>query len=152
MESLDYKLANCCNPIPGDNIFGFVTVNDGIKIHRQNCPNAIQLMSSYAYRIIKAKWTNAEVISFLAAIRIQGIDQVGLVNEVTRVISNEYNVNMRSISFDTDDGIFEGTIKVYVNDTTHLTELMRKLRNIGGVTNVSRIKGEIIEPSLTDSN
>ncbi|MEX2597381.1 MAG: ACT domain-containing protein, partial [Salibacteraceae bacterium] len=152
LENLDYKLAHCCNPIPGDNIFGFITVNDGIKIHRQNCPNAIQLMSNYAYRIIKAKWTNTEVIAFLAAIRIQGIDQVGLVNDVTKVISSEYNVNMRSISFDTDDGIFEGTIKVYVNDTTHLTELMRKLRNIDGVTNVSRIKGDAVEPSLTDSN
>lgn len=152
MENLDYKLANCCNPIPGDNIFGFVTVNDGIKIHRQNCPNAIQLMSNFAYRIIKAKWTNAEVIAFLAAIRINGIDQVGLVNEVTKVISSEYNVNMRSISFDTDDGVFEGTIKVYVNDTTHLTELMRKLRNIKGVTNVSRIKGEQTEPAITDAN
>lgn len=152
MEKFDYKLATCCNPIPGDNIFGFITVNDGIKIHRQNCPNAIQLMSNYAYRIIKAKWTNAEVVSFLAAIRINGIDQVGLVSEVTKVISNEYHVNMRSISFDTDDGVFEGTIRVYVNDTTHLTELMRKLKNIDGVTNVSRIKGESVEPSITDSN
>lgn len=148
MESLDYKLATCCNPIPGDNIFGFVTVSDGIKIHRQNCPNAITMMSNYAYRIIKAKWTNAEVISFLAAIKIIGIDQVGLVNDVTKVISSEYNVNMRSISFDTDDGTFEGTIKVYVNDTTHLTELMRKLKAINGVTNVSRIKGEHVEPSI----
>jgi guanosine-3',5'-bis(diphosphate) 3'-pyrophosphohydrolase len=152
MENLDYKLATCCNPIPGDNIFGFVTVSDGIKIHRQNCPNAITMMSNYAYRIIKAKWTNAEVISFLAAIKIVGIDQVGLVNDVTKVISSEYNVNMRSISFDTDDGTFEGTIKVYVNDTTHLTELMRKLRAIDGVTNVSRIKGEQVEPPINVSN
>jgi GTP pyrophosphokinase len=151
MENLDYTIATCCNPIPGDNIFGFITVNEGIKIHRQNCPNAIQLMSNYAYRIIKAKWTNAEVISFLAAIKINGIDQMGLVNDVTKVISNEYNVNMRSIAFDTDDGIFEGTIKVYVNDTTHLTELMRKLRNIDGVTKVNRIKGDVTEPSFTGS-
>ena len=99
-----------------------------------------------------SKWTNAEVVSFLAAIRINGIDQVGLVSEVTQVISNELHVNMRSISFDTDDGVFEGTIRVYVNDTTHLTDLMRKLRNIDGVTNVSRIKGESVEPSITDSN
>mgnify|MGYP000844136502 FL=1 len=152
MESLDYKIASCCNPIPGDNIFGFVTVSDGIKIHRQNCPNAITLMSNYAYRIIKAKWTNAEVISFLAAIKIIGIDQVGLVNDVTKVISSEYNVNMRSISFDTDDGIFEGTIKVYVNDTTHLTELMRKLSAIDGVTKVSRIKGEQLESTVNVAN
>ncbi|MDP4685892.1 MAG: RelA/SpoT family protein, partial [Salibacteraceae bacterium] len=125
-----------------------VTVSDGIKIHRENCPNAIQLMSNYAYRIVKAKWTNAESIAFLAGIRINGFDQVGLVSEVTKVISNEYNVNMRSISFDTDDGIFSGSIKVYVNDTTHLTELMRKLRNVSGVNSVSRIKGEELEPNL----
>jgi GTP diphosphokinase / guanosine-3',5'-bis(diphosphate) 3'-diphosphatase len=148
MQNLEYKLASCCNPIPGDNVFGFVTVSDGIKIHRENCPNAIQLMSNYAYRIVKAKWTNAESIAFLAGIRINGFDQVGLVSEVTKVISNEYNVNMRSISFDTDDGIFSGSIKVYVNDTTHLTELMRKLRNVSGVNSVSRIKGEELEQNL----
>ena len=127
-------------------------MSDGIKIHRENCPNAIQLMSNYAYRIVKAKWTNADSIAFLAGIKINGIDQMGLVSDVTRVISSEYNVNMRSINFDTDDGIFKGEIKVYVNDTTHLTELMRKLRNINGVTTVSRIKGDQLEPSLTDSN
>lgn len=152
MESFDYKLAQCCNPIPGDNVFGFITVSDGIKIHRENCPNAIQLMSKYAYRIVKAKWHTQESIAFLAGIGISGIDQVGLVNEVTKVISNEYNVNMRSISFDTDDGIFSGTIMVYVNDTTHLTELMRKLRNISGVRTVSRMKGERLEPLITAGN
>ena len=108
MEKFDYKLSNCCNPIPGDNVFGFITINDGIKIHRENCPNAIQMMSKYDYRIVKAKWTNQESIAFLAGLRISGIDQVGLVNELTKVISSEYNVNMRSISFDTDDGIFTG--------------------------------------------
>jgi guanosine-3',5'-bis(diphosphate) 3'-pyrophosphohydrolase len=148
LQNLDYKISSCCNPIPGDNVFGFVTVSDGIKIHRENCPNAIQLMSNYAYRIVKAKWTNSESIAFLAGIRIKGFDQVGLVSEVTTIISTEYNVNMRSISFDTDDGIFSGTIKVYVNDTTHLTELMRKLRNVSGVNSVSRIKGEELEPAV----
>jgi len=151
-EKLDYKLAQCCKPIPGDHVFGFVTVSDGIKIHRENCPNAIQLMSNYAYRIMKAKWTSSESIAFLAGIQIRGIDQVGLVNDVTKVISNEYHVNMRSIAFDTDDGIFEGTIHVYVNDTTHLTELMRKLRNINGVSSVGRIKGEMLEPSESQQN
>ncbi|MEZ4720816.1 MAG: bifunctional (p)ppGpp synthetase/guanosine-3',5'-bis(diphosphate) 3'-pyrophosphohydrolase [Flavobacteriales bacterium] len=152
MDHFDYKLAPCCNPIPGDNVFGFLTAQDGIKIHRENCPNAIRLMSEQDYRIIKAKWTNQESLAFLAGIKISGIDQVGLVNDVTKVISSEYHVNMRSISFDTDDGIFEGTIMVYVNDTTHLTELMRKLRNISGVSTVSRMKGDMIEPSLTNPN
>jgi GTP diphosphokinase / guanosine-3',5'-bis(diphosphate) 3'-diphosphatase len=152
MEKFDYKLATCCNPIPGDRVFGFITISDGIKIHRENCPNAIQMMSKYNYRIIKAKWTTQESIAFLAGVRISGIDQVGLVNELTTVISDEYNVNMRSISFDTDDGIFNGSIMVYVNDTKHLTELMRKLRNISGVNTVSRLKGDKQEPSLTDLN
>jgi len=152
MEKFDYKLATCCNPIKGDRVFGFITISDGIKIHRENCPNAIQMMSKYNYRIVKAKWTNQESIAFLAGVRISGIDQVGLVNELTKVISDEYNVNMRSISFDTDDGIFTGSIMVYVNDTKHLTELMRKLRNISGVNTVSRLKGDKQEPSLTDLN
>jgi len=152
MEKFDYKLATCCNPIPGDRVFGFITISDGIKIHRENCPNAIQMMSKYNYRIVKAKWTNQESIAFLAGVRISGIDQVGLVNELTKVISDEYNVNMRSISFDTNDGIFTGSIMVYVNDTKHLTELMRKLRNISGVNTVSRLKGDKQEPSLTDLN
>lgn len=151
-EQFDYKLATCCNPIPGDHVFGFLTATNGIKIHRESCPNAIQLMSKYAYRIVKAKWTNQESIAFLAGIRISGIDQVGLVNEVTKVISDEYHVNMRSISFESDDGIFTGTIKVFVNDTYHLTELMRKLRNISGVSTVSRIKGQREETTLSEPN
>lgn len=151
-EQFDYKLATCCNPIPGDHVFGFLTATNGIKIHRESCPNAIQLMSKYAYRIIKAKWTNQESIAFLAGIRISGIDQVGLVNEVTKVISDEYHVNMRSISFESDDGIFTGTIKVFVNNTYHLTELMRKLRNISGVSTVSRIKGQREETTLSEPN
>lgn len=148
MQNLEYKLAPCCNPIPGDKVFGFITINDGIKIHRENCPNAIQLMSNYAYRIVKAKWTNQESVAFLAGIRIIGFDQVGLVNEVTKIISSEYSVNMRSIRFDTDDGIFEGTIMVYVHDTRHLTDLIRKLRNVPGVNSASRLQGNIAEQSI----
>lgn len=139
MENLDYTLSKCCSPIPGDNVFGFVTVSEGIKIHRVNCPNAIQLMSNYAYRIVKAKWMNQESIAFMSGIHITGIDKFGLVNEVTKVISSEYHVNMRSISFDTDDGIFEGTVMVYVHDVNHLTDLMEKLKKVDGVIRVSRI-------------
>ena len=139
MQKIDYKLAPCCNPINGDDVFGFITINEGIKIHRANCPNAIQLMSNYAYRIVKAKWTNSEKISFLAGIKITGTDAVGIVNNITKIISDELNVNMRSISFDTNDGIFEGNIMVFVNDTDHLTELMKKLRKVNGVLNVVRV-------------
>ena len=139
LTKIDYKLSSCCNPIPGDDVFGFITVGEGIKIHRVNCPNAVQLMSNYAYRIVKARWHGQEFISVLAGIKITGIDEVGLVNNITRIISGELNVNMRSISFDTNDGTFEGTIMVFVHDTNHLTELISKLRKVPGVLTVTRI-------------
>ncbi len=139
LQKIDYKLSPCCNPIPGDDVFGFITINEGIKIHRVNCPNAIQLLSNYAYRVVKAKWTTPELISFLAGIKITGIDEVGLVNNITKIISSEHNINMRSISFDTNDGTFEGTVMVFVHDTNHLTELMKKLKTVDGVLTVSRV-------------
>ncbi len=139
LDKIDYKLSPCCTPIPGDDVFGFITINEGIKIHRVNCPNAIALMSNYAYRIVKAKWMSQELLSFLAGIRINGIDEMGIVNNITKVISNELNVNMRSISFDTNDGTFEGTIMVFVHDTKHLTGLINKLRKVPGVLTVKRI-------------
>lgn len=139
MQKLDYKLSPCCNPIPGDDVFGFITVGEGIKIHRVNCPNAIKLLSNYAYRVVKAKWLNDQLISFLAGIKITGTDELGLVNNITKVISSENNVNMRSIKFDTDDGIFEGTIMVYVHDTKHLNHLMENLRTVKGVKHIERI-------------
>ncbi|MBL0329726.1 MAG: bifunctional (p)ppGpp synthetase/guanosine-3',5'-bis(diphosphate) 3'-pyrophosphohydrolase [Bacteroidetes bacterium] len=139
LNKIDYKLSPCCTPIPGDDVFGFITINEGIKIHRVNCPNAVQLLSNYAYRVVKAKWTSQELISFLSGIKITGIDEVGLVNNITKIISNELNVNMRSISFDTNDGTFEGTVMVFVHDTNHLTELMKKLKTVNGVLTVTRI-------------
>lgn len=141
LQKIDYKLSPCCTPIPGDDVFGFITINEGIKIHRVNCPNAIQLLSNYAYRVVKAKWTSQELISFLSGIKITGIDEVGLVNNITKIISNELNVNMRSISFDTNDGTFDGTVMVFVHDTNHLTELMKKLKKVNGVLTVTRIDG-----------
>ncbi len=139
LQKLDYKLSPCCNPIPGDDVFGFVTVSEGIKIHRTNCPNAIKLLSNYAYRVVKAKWMNDELISFLAGVKITGTDELGIVNNITKVISNENNVNMRSINFDTDDGIFEGTIMIYVHDTKHLNHLIENLKKVKGVNSVKRI-------------
>ena len=139
LQKIDYKLSPCCTPIPGDDVFGFITINEGIKIHRVNCPNAIQLLSNYAYRVVKAKWTSQELISFLSGIKITGIDEVGIVNNITKIISNELSVNMRSISFDTNDGTFEGTVMVFVHDTNHLTELMKKLKKVNGVLSVNRI-------------
>jgi len=142
MQKIDYKLSACCNPIPGDDVFGFITINDGIKIHRTTCPNAAKLMANYGYRIVKAKWTSQKELAFLTGLRITGIDDVGLINKLTTVISNDFKVNMRSITVDSNEGIFEGSIMVYVNDTQHLDTLIKKLRQVKGVTSVTRFDSE----------
>lgn len=138
MDVVDYILAKCCNPIPGDDVFGFVTVNEGIKIHRTSCPNALELLSNHGNRVIKARWTSQKEIAFLAGLHIVGTDRVGLINDVTKVISNELKVNMRSITVDSDAGIFEGTIKLYVHSTEHLDKLMNNLSQVEGIIKVSR--------------
>ena len=137
-NGFDYKIAQCCNPIPGDKVFGFISISDGIKVHRYNCPNAENMMSKMAYRCLKAQWKSEKLIEREAAIKIMGIDQIGLVNKLTEIISKENNVNMKSIAFDTEDGIFEGKIKVMVYDTEHLELLMQKFEQVEGVQNVSR--------------
>ena len=139
LKKLDYNLSSCCNPIPGDDVFGFVTELEGIKIHRVNCPNAVKLLSNYAYRVVRAKWVNDKLISFLAGLKITGTDEIGIVNNITNVISSENHVNMRAINFDTDGGVFEGTIMVYVHDTKHLNHLKSNLKKIKGVNRVERI-------------
>ncbi|MCB9170809.1 MAG: bifunctional (p)ppGpp synthetase/guanosine-3',5'-bis(diphosphate) 3'-pyrophosphohydrolase [Flavobacteriales bacterium] len=139
LQKLEYKLSPCCNPIPGDDVFGFITVTDGIKIHRVNCPNAVQLMSNFAYRIVKARWKGKDSVEFLAGIRFTGIDDVGLVNKITSIISQQHNVNMRSISFESNDGIFDGKVMAFVQDTDHLNSLMEKLRRVPGVNLVERV-------------
>ncbi|WP_231465002.1 MULTISPECIES: bifunctional (p)ppGpp synthetase/guanosine-3',5'-bis(diphosphate) 3'-pyrophosphohydrolase [unclassified Pedobacter] len=138
MQKIDYTLAACCNPIPGDDVFGFITVSEGIKIHRTNCPNAAQLMSNYGYRIVKAKWNKQKELTFLTGLRIMGIDDVGLINNITKVISNDFKVNMRSITVDTNEGIFDGSIMIFVNDTEHLEQLIKNLMEVRGVTGVTR--------------
>ncbi|WP_443946332.1 RelA/SpoT family protein [Pedobacter sp. AW1-32] len=138
MQKIDYTLAACCNPIPGDDVFGFITVSDGIKIHRTNCPNATQLMANYGYRVVKAKWNKQKELTFLTGLRIVGIDDVGLINNLTKVISNDFKVNMRSITVDTNEGIFEGSIMIFVNDTEHLENLVNNLLKVRGVTGVTR--------------
>lgn len=139
IDKIDYKLSPCCNPIPGDEVFGFITINEGIKIHRTNCPNAIQLMSNYAYRIVKARWFGQQQIAFLVGIKINGMDDVGVVSNITRVISSELKVNIRSLNIESTDGLFEGTIMLFVHDTEHLKVLMKKLVKIPGILSVTRI-------------
>jgi guanosine-3',5'-bis(diphosphate) 3'-pyrophosphohydrolase len=137
-KDIDYKIAKCCNPIPGDKVFGFVTINEGIKIHRNNCSNAENLQSKMAYRCVRARWKGQKMIEREASLRLKGFDQVGLVNRLTEIMSNQLNVNMKSISFETEDGIFHGKIKVLVYDTVHLEELMNKFEMVEGVQRVER--------------
>lgn len=141
-QRVDYTLASCCHPIPGDEVFGFITVNEGIKIHRTNCPNAQELMSKYAYRVIKARWNNAETVDFEVGLKFSGTDDVGIVQNITNIISTDMNVNMRAISFEAKDGIFQGKVIVLVKDTIHLNALMDKLKAVDGVFTVDRIESE----------
>ena len=143
LQKVDYTLAPCCNPIPGDDIFGFLTVNDGIKIHRTSCPNASKLMANYGYRILKAKWASSQAdTSFLTGIRILGIDDVGLVNKLTTVISQEFKVNIRSLAISSNEGIFEGNIMVNINNVGQLDNLIKHLTQVNGITSVTRYESE----------
>lgn len=138
-DRLDYKLATCCNPIPGDEVFGFVTINEGIKVHKKNCPNAISLQSNYAYRIMQAKWIDSSQQEFKAVLKITGMDTLGLTNELTRVISNQMHVNIQSISLHGDAGIFHGKVAVIVQNTTILKRLIESIKKIDGVDKVTRV-------------
>ena len=137
-EMLKYSIANCCNPIPGDIVFGFVSVKEGIKVHKKDCPNSISLRSNYAYRIITANWIDSENHEFNAQIQISGIDDIGLINNITSLISNSMNVNMNRISFETNDGTFSGFISVEVKNRVILKILLKKLSSIDGIEKVSR--------------
>jgi GTP pyrophosphokinase len=138
LQQLDYSLATCCNPIPGDEVFGFVTVTGGIKIHRRSCPNATNMMSKYAYRVMKAQWASKAATQFEVTLAFTGFDDVGLVSAITHVISEDMRVNMRAISFESKDGTFFGRAVVLVHDTVHLAELQEKLRSVPGVLTVDR--------------
>ncbi|KPM30469.1 GTP pyrophosphokinase [Croceitalea dokdonensis DOKDO 023] len=138
-EKLNYKLSQCCNPIPGDPVFGFVSVNEGIKVHNKNCPNALSLQSNYAYRIMSARWIDSSQEEFSTEIQLTGIDNLGLINEITGVISDHMHVNMRNLNFSTDGGTFKGKITVVVKNNNILKKLMEHLRQIGGIEKVARI-------------
>jgi len=139
LDKLDYKLSSCCNPIPGDDVFGFLTINDGIKVHRKDCPNAISLQSNYAYRIIQSKWIDSSQQDFKAILKITGMDTMGLTNELTRVISNQMSVNIQSISLNGAAGIFNGQVTVVVQNNTILKRLIENIKKIDGVDKVTRV-------------
>jgi GTP pyrophosphokinase len=142
INNVDYKLAKCCNPIFGDKIFGFVTINDGIKIHRTSCPNAPRMISKHGYRVVQARWTDSKgTPRYETTIRITGTDDLGIVNKITDVISKDLKVSMRSIAVDSNDGMFEGKIVVYVKDTAHLKNLVEKLGRLKGILSASRMEG-----------
>ncbi len=137
-SAVNYELAKCCHPIPGDDVVGFVT-KKGMEIHRVSCDNTVELLSNYGYRAVKAKWDSNETLSFLSGMIIKGFDRKGVVNDITKIISNDMLVNIRSINFTTENGIFEGTITVYVNDTNHLKSVKEKIRALKGITSVDRL-------------
>ena len=141
VSNIDYKLSKCCSPIFGDNIFGFITVSDGIKIHRTNCPNAAQLLSKYGYRVVKARWNKSDgTTSFPAEIKISGEDIPGLLNNISDVISREFKIALRSISLDTENGVFQGKLKLMVHDIKHLDYLIARLNKIKGIYSVKRLE------------
>ena len=139
LKDINYKLAPCCNPVFGDTIFGFVTINEGIKIHRNSCPNAPQMKERFPYRVIKAKWRDtSNRSSFLTTLHISGIDEMGIVTEITHIIAKDVGVQMRSINIESDKGKFEGVLKVLVYNTDHLDFLIHKLKKVKGVVSVTR--------------
>ncbi len=138
-EKLEYKLSQCCNPITGDDVFGFVSVSEGIKLHKKNCPNAISLQSNYAYRIISAKWMDSSQQEFKVDIQLTGIDNLGLVSKITDVISGNMHVNMRNLNFSTDGGTFAGKITVMVKNNAILKKLIENLKQINGIDKVTRL-------------
>jgi GTP pyrophosphokinase len=138
-NKLDYKLSSCCNPIPGDDVFGFVTINEGIKVHKKDCPNAISMQSNYAYRIIQAKWIDSSQEEFKAVLKITGMDTLGLTNELTKVISNQMNVNIQSISLSSEAGIFNGQVTVVVQNNTILKKLIDNIKKVDGIDKIIRV-------------
>ena len=137
-EALAHSFGNCCNPIPGDSVFGFITVNDGIKVHHKECPNSIALQSNFAYRVISARWVDSSSEEYNAILKLTGIDKKGLVNEVSRMISNNMNVNINKINFDTEDSFFTGEIHVSVPNKNILNKLVQNLSRVNGIDKIIR--------------
>ena len=138
-EKLNYSFAKCCTVIPGDKIFGFITISDGIKVHSENCPNAINLRANYDYRVLQAKWVNAESFKNRIKIEIEGLDRMGMINDITAVISGSMNMDMKSMSIASNDGIFTGNINLEVKNKSQLEETFKKLKSINGVSKVKRL-------------
>lgn len=141
-DKIMYNLANCCKPIPGDDVFGFVTTGKGLTIHRTTCPNAAKLLSNYGHRIVKTKWAKNKEISFLTGLKIIGMDDVGVVNKITTIISGDLRINISAITIESKEGLFEGTIKLFVHDKEELEELVKRLKSLSGIHSIERFDTE----------
>lgn len=141
-DRIEYKLAQCCKPIPGDDVFGFITASEGLKIHRTNCPNAAQLLSHYGHRVVKTKWAKNKEISFLTGLRIIGLDDVGVINKITNIVSGELKINISALTIESQEGLFEGIIKVFIHDKEELDELANRLGKLDGIQSVNRLESE----------
>ena len=138
LKGIDFQMAKCCQPVYGDSVFGFVTSGGGIKIHREDCPNAPQLRERFGYRIVKAEWAGKGGQQYSITLRVVGNDDIGIVNNITSIISKEEKIQLRSISIDSNDGLFFGTLTVMVDETSRLQQIIRKLKTVKGVKDVSR--------------
>ena len=143
-DKIQYSLGKCCNPIPGDDVFGFVSTGKGLIIHRTNCPNATQLLANYGHRVVKTKWAKNKEISFLTGLRIVGLDDVGVVNKITNIISGELKINIAALTIESKEGLFQGTIKVYVHDKDELEVLVDKIKSLNGIQRVDRFDTESV--------
>jgi len=139
LKGIEYTLAKCCNPIYGDKVFGFITVAGGIKIHREDCPNASELRRRFGYRVVKARWSGKSGGQYAITVQVTGHDDIGIINNITSIISKEENIAMRNIQIDSNDGLFRGTITVLLDDTTRLNSLMKKIKGVKGVKTVVRL-------------
>jgi len=137
-DKIVYTLANCCKPIPGDNVFGFVSTGKGLIIHRTNCSNASRLLANFGHRIVKTKWAKNKEISFLTGIKIIGVDDVGVINKITQLISGELRINISALTIEASEGIFQGNIKIFVHDKDELEELVIRLMSLPGIEKVER--------------
>jgi GTP pyrophosphokinase len=143
-DKIKYTLGKCCNPIPGDDVFGFVSTGKGLIIHRNNCPNATQLLANYGHRVVKTKWAKNKEISFLTGLSIIGLDDVGVVNKITNIISGELKINIAALTIESTEGLFKGTIKVYVHDKDELEELVTRIKSLNGIQQVIRFDTETV--------
>ena len=139
-QQLDYTLANCCNPIPGDEIFGFTTINEGIKVHKKSCPNALSLHSNYAYRILSARWIDSTKHDFIVYLKISGFDRPGMAKDITRLITDDEQLDMKKVNLKAQGGVFEGDISLYIKNTDHLKQVIKDIKSIEGIENVNRIE------------